>query len=524
MIAHDCVSSTLTPYVPSTGNPWDDRKIRHLFNRLGYGATLNELQMARSMSPSDLVDFLLDTAAGEALPTKDDYPWADAVDYDEDNPSDNYQRFLQASSVWFKKAIESPVKNKLVMFWHNHFVTEAREYGRHSTWMFQYWYVLHKNALGNFKTFIKDIGRTPAMLRYLNGDRNRRQFPNENYGRELVELFTLGEGNYTQNDIEEISRALTGWKTQTFNRDKQKTEVLPNNFGEFIFVANDHDYGEKTIFGETYSSPMDDGSFDYNKVHDLIFDKKGDVAAKFICRKLYANFVYAEVDNQIVNELAETLKNNNWELLPVLKQLFKSEHFFDEKFQGCQIKSSLDIFLNYYHAAGLEYAVDYFYYDYSKPDNPYEGNNPNNINTLFLVWRDGGRLGQSLYDPVNVAGWPGYRTWINEFILVNRWNYLRDHLVNRLKYEVTHEKYRELMKQLSNNSTNPRVVTEKLVEHFMAVELDEQALDNAEVAFKEIVPENYFEDGSWNLDFDEAPMQFVCLLTHLITVPEFQLI
>jgi uncharacterized protein (DUF1800 family) len=176
---------------------------------------------------------------------------------------------------------------KLALFWHNHFVTRNEDYGCPS-YLYQYHKLLQQYALGNFKTFVKEIGKTPAMLVFLNGVQNTRFNPNENYARELYELFTLGRDNgYTQQDIVQTAKALTGWNS------------LENNqyCGRINFFPALHDPAQKTIFGKT-------NTYNYDTLHDLLFAERAVQISEYICGKLYRYFVSPQVDEVIVSELA----------------------------------------------------------------------------------------------------------------------------------------------------------------------------------------------------------------------------
>lgn len=519
--ARQCIQGTLAPYQPSPSMPWNEKRIRHLYNRISFGAKFSEVQDALQKTPGELVDELLDRAEQAPLPNRSSYPWAEASEY---GPDDNvYQQFRFLSQMWIEGMLNEGVRHKLALFWSNHFVTEASVYGRHSTYLFQYYYILHRNALGNFKEFVKDMGRTPAMLWYLNGNVNTSRRPNENYARELLELFTMGEGNYTQQDIEELSRALTGWKAQYYDRNQQKTIYVPTQYNEFRFVKTDHDYGEKTVLGVTYTpQDDDDGNNDYDRVHDIIFDQGRDETARFICSKLYRYYLYEEINEDVLQEMMSIFINSSFSIRAVLEALFKSEHFFQAEATGTRIKSHAEWYVTFMRILDMEMGEDYFFNDY-RIDTP----DPKNPNSRYLLRQIANRLDnqdQELFDPVNVAGWPGYRTWINETSLVNRWNYLRSMLNSDLRYEVTKERFRQICKEVSFNSNDPDYVTRKLLEHFMIADLPEEEISLCVVVFKEPVPSNYFDDGSWNLEFDEVPMQFQCLMNYVITLPEFQLV
>ena len=299
MIVKDCIQGTLAPFVPSASQPWNKRRISHLLNRISYGGTPTEIEGYLLSDPGQIVDDLFDIAENTPLPDINFFPWAETDEYGPDD--DTYQQYLLMNQYWIQGMLTEGVRHKLAFFWSNHFVTEASLYGRHSTFLFQYYFLLHKNALGNLKTFVKDMGLTPAMLWYLNGNQNTNTRPNENYAREVLELFTMGEGNYSQHDIEELARAFTGWKVNYYDASIPKNYYRPTKYGEFIYRKTQHDYGEKTLLGITYTPNDDDnGMNDYNMVHDIIFEQKPFQVADHICRKIYKFYVYDIVDEDIL--------------------------------------------------------------------------------------------------------------------------------------------------------------------------------------------------------------------------------
>ena len=247
---------------------------------------------------------------------------------------------------------------------------------------------LQRNSLGNFRTFVSEIGLTSAMLRYLDGAFNNRQRPNENYARELYELFTLGEGNgYTEEDIIETARALTGY----VNRGEVGCTMI-------TFDPERHDPDAKTIMGQT-------GNWGYDDVIDVLFAQRTNEIANFICMKLYEFFVHPDSSDDagnaqtIIAGMANTFVANNFDIAPVLSELFKSEHFFDETAIGVIIKSPFDLYLGLLKETG-------FTYD--------DGTVINSIDAARLI-------GQELFSPVDVAGWQRDRMWINTNFMIGRW-------------------------------------------------------------------------------------------------------
>lgn len=507
----DCTSTnSLSLYSLSI----DKRRIQHLYNRLGFSASEQEINDAIDKPVSDIVDQLLGNAINQPLPNEEDYPYAHLTSYN--NDVDRLENHYDLIDQWVDKMIGQGVLQKLILFWSNHFVIETDKTNNESTYNFQYYYILQKNALGNFKDFLWDIGRTPAMLIYLNGNKNRKgDFVNEDYARKCLELFTMGEGHYAPFDVTEMAKALTGWKTDMASLGFPNEGILPNIYNEFIFNPSDHDFDTKTVFGVSFTPPVqDDGSFDYRMVNQLIFQERGEAVAKFICGKIYRFFVYDEINEEVVNGLATTFIENDFELLPVFKQLFKSEHFFSDAIIGAKIKSPIEWLVNFYRQAGLQSGIDYFK---SNANNPEQW-------TTHQIYLSCNALGQRLFNPPTVAGWSGHRTWLDDN-LKNYWKIFDEHLFafeNGFKPLEVNERYRQLLKDLTSNSTDPDYVALQIIEHFITVDLDADQLNDAIAYFKNILPNNYYQ-GNWNLDIDEIPEQFKEFMVYLSKLPEFVL-
>ncbi len=477
-------SDTLEPYVPSAAKPWNAQRVAHLYRRLGFGATLEQIQQGLLLSPSALVDQILDAAADLDIPAPPYWAGYTDADYDDNQDLiDEHRREL--SHRWLKDMLSESIRAKMALFWHNHFVTELRVYQCNS-YMWSYYSMLHEYAFGNFRVFAREMGKNPAMLDYLNGNANIVGNPNENYARELMELFTLGEGNgYSQADIVEMARALTGWQAMAY--------LCTPAF----FNANLHDDQPKTIFGQT-------SNYSFTTAHNLIFTARAEQVSEFITSKLYKNYVYQNPDPLIIAGLANTFKTQNWELLPVMKQLFKSEHFFEEKFINARLKNPLESMISLFKYAGATQdqvlpdwwdAIGYWSYE----------------------------LGQQLFNPPNVAGWKGHHTWINESTLTARWNFCSITAYLLTQDAQLRENLRNTAIALTNDSNDPAVIVPTLIAYFTGQTLDPIYQQGAVINFKAGIPENYFQDGSWNLYWDEAPDQIVNLLYYLVRMPEFQL-
>ncbi len=481
-----CATGTLDPYIPSADQPWNKARVIHLARRLGFGLNLEGIDYALSADPVSVVNNQLDFNA--AIPADPPPFWADYVIGDFNDIDDNFVFASDFTANWVQKMNATGLKEKMILFWSNHFVTEFVVY-EYAPFLYKYYTKLEEHAFGNFKDFVREIGLSQAMLLYLNGAENTKFNPNENYARELYELFTLGVDNgYTQTDIEETARALTGW---TLN---------PTTY-EVIFANNIHDTDDKTIFGVT-------GNFDYDDVIDLLFEERSNEIAYFMCEKIYKHFVGPNVDETIVQQLADLFISNNWELMPVYKALFASEHFFDQANMATIVKSPMEYFLPFTKEMDFDLNTPF-------PPNP-------DISWSQIIYFVADSLGQSLFSPIDVAGWPGNRTWLNSNTLVNRWE-----LIDNLSLyfaDSEPDMIRNFVKDLSGNSTDPFVVTMAVLDHYIPQGLQNaQAIDQAVDVFKWEIPENYFDLGIWNLDLEEAKWQIAVLMQHIARLPEFQL-
>ncbi len=488
-----CNSSSLAVFVPSADNPWDALKVRHLHSRLGFGIETSQIANGLSKSPDAYIDELIDTATNLAPTVSPAWVSLDPTDYASNGYTygeDENNEFIDVTQYTFiKELIDYGVRGRLTLFWHNHLVTEANEY-EFAGYAFRYFLALQRNCLGNFKNFISEIGRDEAMLKFLNGFENTAGSPNENYARELYELFTLGEGNgYTEDDIVETSRGLTGYNEYA-NGDNSK----------ILFNETTFDTEDKTIFGQT-------GNWGYDDVMNVLFDQKSELIARFICEKIYINFVSPEVDDtihqNIINPLATLFITNNFEIAPVLKTLFKSEHFFDEKARNVIVKSPLDLIIQFMTTTGFNFG-------------DYELNKESIKHTSRL-------FGQDVLNPPTVAGWKGDRDWINSGTITFRSAYLCKDMLD-WAWEQNQEQFRQFAIDISGNSNDADVVSKDIFEALM-VEIP-YTLDDFETGidiFKSRVPSNYFEQNTWTLGFETAHLQVRDLIEYIVSLPDYQL-
>lgn len=423
------LSNDLTPY---TGT-WDDVKLRHVLRRAMFGVPYSQFATAKGLgSMNTVVAKLLED---KPMPTTPG-PWLEKLNTVDRSITDPTERqkdlnqkqrlsrfeFLTVQDWWFDRMLkeELNIREKMTLMWSNHFVV-GYDVIKQPTYMFIYNQMLRKNALGNLKTFVYEMSIDPAMLYYLNGNQNTYQIKNgktlnninENFARELMELFTLGiydpktgEKNYTEEDIQQAAKALTGWQpTQTAPFTSQFNPQLHNN-------------ETKTFFGQS-------GNFGLQEIIDIIFAKNGGYnVAYFICEKIYMNFVYWVPNPTVVGAMAEKLVASNWELKPVLESLLQSAHFYDENVIGAQLKSPFELMGSLVREFGLvlppvDASIGTINTGKTDPMGLTVYNDQNPTHT-YLAQAAGVVLGQDLLNPPNVKGWAGGHAWVNTGTLPTR--------------------------------------------------------------------------------------------------------
>ena len=389
----------LTPYVPGDSDPFDKVKAAHLLNRAGWGGTPEEVEKVQKMGPKQAVEWLLDFPdAPSEEEDENDTPDLTSIDGAPSSfreyakmlvgksPEDRkalVQKFmqenrqaLQATGTWWLKRMafgKYPMQEKLTFFWHGHFTTSAKD-ERSAMLMWRQNELLRRYAAGNFEPFVRSISRDPAMLDYLNNNENRKAHPNENYARELMELFTLGIGNYTEDDIKQAARAFTGWG---------------HDGVDFVYRVGQHDTGDKTFFGRT-------GNFDGDDIITLILQNPA--CPKFIAGELFKYLAFEDVDAGLSAALGETLYSNRYELRPLLRTILTSRAFYSPQSIGVQIKSPVQLVMGTVRLLGVQ-----------MPPMP-------------AVQSALNQMGQVPLMPPNVRGWPGGRMWINTSTLFIRYN------------------------------------------------------------------------------------------------------
>ncbi len=365
----------------------------HLLSRAGFGFAAKDYSFINSHSPKKLLEEIsintspdfLDRASQEskdiakellAMKGMEKTMMNEQGDTKKDIRRDfrkqSNEDIRQLSIAWIDIMVndKAQLREKIALFWHGHFA--CRDANIFFTQ--QLLHIIRSNALGNFGDMLKSVSKSAAMLGFLNNQQNRKQHPNENFAREVMELFTLGRGHYTEQDIKEAARAFTGWN---FERN-----------GDFVMKKNVHDDGEKTIFGKT-------GNFNGDDVLNMLLENKQ--TARYIVTKLYKFFVNdTDIDQGKIEFLANSFYKSNYNIGALMKTIFLSDWFYDPNNVGCKIKSPVELLVNIRRLLPMQL---------EKPD-------------IQLVFTRG--LGQELFHPPNVAGWPGGKNWIDSSSLMIR--------------------------------------------------------------------------------------------------------
>jgi uncharacterized protein (DUF1800 family) len=405
---------------PIAFSDWSYDRARHLIDRAGFGAPPEEIARLAAMTPEQAVASLLDyqsipndhlapfDPSGVWDPSLRDFPPSRVAATERAERTgealgarikpagerrlqpvvDRFFYWLRATMLetrrlahwWADRmlATNRPLQEKMALFWHGHFATgeeKIRDYRK----MEQQLALLHRHATGNFRPLLIEVARDPAMLAYLDAAENVKGAPNENFAREVMELFTMGVGHYTERDIREAARAFTGWIDDGLDF---KVDLLK------------HDDGEKTFLGRT-------GNFDGVDILSIILEQK--VTAEYIAAKLYRFFVRENISPELAVRLGAVLRDNDYEIAPLMRTIFLSRDFYSPPSVGTRIKGPIELIVSTYRKLGVKHLPG--------------------IPDLYMVSRE---LGQMLLNPPTVAGWAQGRAWITPGLLLARGNFARD--------------------------------------------------------------------------------------------------
>jgi uncharacterized protein (DUF1800 family) len=426
------------PYLDVYSGDWSANQARHLLRRTSFGITQTLVEEAVSLGltgtisrlftedalPDPPVKFAPDgTETGEVNDPEVNYgeTWIHAAPYPIVATTQERNRILRARTeslyAWSFLQMQNSgisIREKLTLFWHNHFVSENTHAHREYTYI----NLLRENAFGNFKELVKKVTIDVNMLLYLSGSQNTRNAPNENYSRELLELFTIGKGNavgngdytnYTEDDVTEMAKILTGWRV---NGIQTATPLVS------FFNINKHTLGDKNLSHRFNNAVItENGENEYKDLIDVIFEQEE--CSRFITRKLYRWFVDAtiteDIETNIIEPLALIIRNNNYNLTEALETLLSSEHFFEATF--CMIKSPVDLMFSATKSLFVSAPTTTIEEEYDFGA------------VLYIICNE---LEQGLYHHPNVAGWKAYyqeplfyKTWINNFLLPKRLEYCK---------------------------------------------------------------------------------------------------
>ncbi|HMN32608.1 MAG: DUF1800 domain-containing protein [Chitinophagaceae bacterium] len=461
---------------------WTTKQQIHLLRRTLFGFTPNDVSTINGLTMSQAVDLIVNSNPAVPAPPinyyESIYPdptgvplgatWVNAPYGD---GTVNYYRYLSTEAWWMKNILNQglSIQEKMMVFWHNHFVCEENVVGD-SRLLYDYINLIRTNALGNFKTFVKAITKNPMMLFYLNGHYNIKNSPDENYAREVQELFTVGKGAnlWNEDDVKAVAKVLTGFRADTVNIT-------------YYFDSNKHESGNKT-FSSFYNNTVitgQAGAAGENELDDLLnmIFAQDQTVAKYICRKIYRFFVYynidANIESTIITGLANTLISNNWNIKPVLLQLFKSDHFYDSTSMDCLITNPMDYYLGMMKALRININPAIGVVDETKA-----------YYRLAILCEE---AAMSPGNPPSVAGWPSYyqepqfhEMWINSDTLPKRMRYTDALFTNSGIYiSGTYKLLCDVLYFAStlSNPSDPDVLINDCVRYLLALDLTQTSKD-----------------------------------------------
>jgi uncharacterized protein (DUF1800 family) len=478
--------SATAPPPPYTG-PWTETQAAHLIRRTQFGLSRAELVDAMVRGMAGKVDHLIATAQARPLPAAPS--WSAQLNT---NAGTNVDRVYELQRAWYAEMAAGGLRERMALLWHDHFATEAFVYGQ-AAYAHQYLSFLRTHALGSFETMVREIGKLPAMLRYLNNDQNDGgpggTGINENYGREVLELFTMGQtdptgaANYTQADVVDAARALSGW-------------TLSANGLSTRFVASRFDAGTKTLFGQT-------GAWGYDDVFDLLFAHRAEATADFVARKLYGAFVHPVPDPEVSAQVAYVLRTSGFDIAAAVRALLTSAHFYDPTFTGSRMKAPVEL------GAGLFRELGWSMTDAARE----------HLRTTTES------LGQTLLNPPNVAGWPGYdpdqyRAWVTTGTLAERRGLATSAVLGGGPFG-TYDPI-PLAQQIAD-PTSSLSLARSFAAHLLPVPLSEAQILQVEEALLDGAPRH-----EWVVIYvsarDAARVRLRGMIAALVDLPEYQLV
>tara|TARA_Y100001934_G_scaffold202739_1_gene238950 strand:- start:3260 stop:4663 length:1404 start_codon:yes stop_codon:yes gene_type:complete len=457
-----------------------EKEISHLMRRIGFGGSKEEIDKLTNKSYDDAVDFLMDNSDENPVPT-------DLLRRYQIDLSD-VRSVNSSGAFWMYRLAHSkfPFDDKVALFWHRVFATGQNKLiqGKVMTTQID---MFKKHGLGSFENLLIELSKDPAMIMWLDNQDNHKDNINENYGREILELFSMGVGNYSEEDIKECSRAFTGWTVE--NMPYMAIKMRNNTARPFGYVAwqfkfdqNDHDFGEKEFLGEK-------GNFNGEDIVKIICKQKA--TAKYLARHIYHFFVKDElpvpqwpheepVDPDAVNFIMDSYFKNNYNIKETLRDLFKSKYFRNENIYYKRIKSPAELVVNSVRLSG----------GFEIPSEE-----------VYKATISSGLMGQPLLNPTSVEGWQGGEEWINTGSVIERINFCSDVLGDSKKVLV-----RKILKRNPQKEDLLRISCEELG-YFELHESTE----------KELI--SYINDNEFKIDEEYVGI----LLKLIVSSREFQM-
>ncbi len=414
------------------------------------------------------------------------------------------------------------VHERMMIFWHNHFATDM--INGPATQASQHVFMLYKHTMGNFKTFVREVTFDANMLRYLNGERNNKSAPDENYGRELQELFTLGKGpgsKYNEDDVKAAAKILTGWRSRRVVRPDDPTK----RHWEAYFTANLHEtgekkfsafYGNRIIKGNAAQNTEANARREIDEMLDMIFAQRE--VALHMARKFYRYFAYykitPEIEASVIAPLADIFIINDWEIEPVIRALLGSQHFFSAEVKSCAIKSPLE------YSVGL-----------AREFNMTISDKPEDLIPRYTAWRylqnTGAAVqGQNLGGPPSVAGWtayyqePGYhKNWINTDYLPKRLRFVNNFFTtNGVNIGSNQKLIVNLLTftdQFGDDAANPNLLIERVTEVLYRVPVSKAFRDYVKntMLLDNLNDDSYWTEAWTNYKSNPTNMMFVNVVT-----------
>jgi uncharacterized protein (DUF1800 family) len=452
------------PYRPNSEAPWNIERVGHLYRRAAFGASDAELETALKDGPEQTIDRLLKGGPGQDEFDKSTAPLADSI------ASGNNGRQLSAWWIYRMLYTPHPLQEKMTLFWHNHFATSNSKV-KSTQFMLGQYALLRRHSLGSFATLLGEMSRDPAMMIWLDTRSSKKGNPNENYARELMELFSLGIGHYTEKDIREAARAFTGWEI------KGK---------EAVFNERDHDPGTKTVLGTT-------GAWKGQDIVRICLEQPS--SATFIVGKLYRFLVSETVPAtpELIAPLAKQFRENGWDFGQLVRTIISSNLFFSHGVYRTRVKSPVEFALGI--VRGLDGRVG--------------------ATALAAALEE---LGQNVFFPPSVKGWDGGQAWLNGQTFLVRQN---------LALALTSTEDTRF-----GNRTDPALLVRRLgksgepaqLDFFIRLFLQGDVPESSKQRLREFLTRSHAQSvpAFWTkADAEDHRVRTLCYL--VLTLPEFQL-